>query len=80
MRSRWQHLGRMDRRRLSSIETMREGLIALLPLRALTNNASALVSRLVAIAPKHGDMQQDIRPTIVRDDKPMSAPSKRQTI
>ena len=68
MGARRQHLRGMDRRRLIHRENA-EGLIALGALHTLADQARSLIRRLVAIAPKHCNVQKHIRPSIVGNDE-----------
>src|SRR6185312_10369000 len=68
MGARRQHLRRMDRRRLVHREDA-EGLVALGTLHTLADEPCSLVSRLIAVAPKHRDVKQYVRPAIVGNDE-----------
>src|ERR1700722_19049286 len=61
MGPRRQHLRRMDRGGLVHLEDP-ERLVALGALHALANQPRAFVGGLVAVAPKHGDVQKHVRP------------------
>jgi hypothetical protein len=49
-----------------------ERLIAFCALHALNHQSRAFIGGLVAVAPKHGDMQQHVGPAIVRNDEAVS--------
>src|SRR6185437_16194240 len=68
MGARRQHLRRMDRRRFVHREDA-ESLVALGTLHTLADEPRSLVGRLVAVAPKHRDVKQHVRPAIVRNDE-----------
>ena len=68
MSPRRQHLRRMDRGGFIHRNDP-ERLIALLALHALDHQPRAFVGGLVAVAPKHGDMQQHVGPAIVGNDE-----------
>src|SRR5580704_16428906 len=58
----------MDRGRLIHREDA-EGLVAFCALHALDDEPRTFVRGLVAVAPKHGNVQKYVWPTIVRHDE-----------
>src|SRR5436190_22724586 len=67
----WKHLRRMDRGGLIHRNDP-ERLIALGALHALDHQPRAFIGGLIAVAPKHRDVQQHIRRAIVRNDEAIS--------
>ena len=68
MGPRRQHLRRMDRGELVHRENP-ERLVALGALHAFTDQPRAFVGGLIAVAPKHGDVQKHVGPAIVGNDE-----------